>query len=78
MADIADASPIQPAHAMRVAFAAPADRSGALARLRFADALFERATFGAAALVPLVMSGILVALVVGAWPALAKFGAGFL
>jgi len=44
---------------------------------RWQDFLFHKITFVFAALVLLVLSGIVVSLVIGAWPALHHFGPGF-
>ncbi len=54
--------------------AAPVDASSA----RWQDLLFHAITFGFAALVLLILVGIIVSLVVGAWPALQHFGPGFI
>lgn len=45
---------------------------------RLFDRLFQRATLFFALLVLLMLAAILVSLLIGAWPALAKFGVGFL
>jgi ABC-type phosphate transport system permease subunit len=50
-----------------------ADMSGALT-----DKLFGMAAMGAALLTLLLLFGILLSLFVGAWPAIAKYGLGFL
>ncbi len=52
---------------------APVDASSA----RWQDVLFHAVTFGFAALVMLILAGIIGSLVVGAWPALQHFGPGF-
>lgn len=44
----------------------------------FTDLLFRWVTFTAATLLLAVLSGIIIALVIGGWPALSKFGIGFL
>jgi phosphate transport system permease protein len=49
-----------------------------LDRQRIWDALFRSATRAFAVLVLLLLSGVMVALGVGAWPAFARFGLGFL
>ncbi len=54
---------------------APAARHS---RQRLLDALFENATRVVAFLVFSLLAAILVALVIGSWPSLQKFGAGFL
>lgn len=45
---------------------------------RWQDFLFHKVTLAFAALVLLVLSGIVVSLVIGAWPALQHFGPGFI
>jgi phosphate transport system permease protein len=55
-----------------------ASRSRALARLRLGDAAFRQLTRGAAVAVLLLLGGIIVSLMIGAWPALSTFGFGFL
>lgn len=57
---------------------APASRAEALRRFRFGDQLFRRATKASALLVLLIMVGIIISLIVGAWPALHTFGLGFI
>ena len=54
------------------------DRSKALAALKFGDLLFGRLTQAAAALVLLVLGGVILSLVLGAIPAFRAFGFGFL
>ena len=54
------------------------DRAAVLKRLRLNDLVFRVLTRGAAIAVLLILGGIIVSLVHGAWPALAKFGLGFL
>ena len=56
----------------------PADRAEVLKRLRLNDLVFRVLTRSAAAAVLVILGGIIVSLVHGAWPALAKFGPGFL
>lgn len=53
---------------------APVDASSA----RWQDFLFHAITFGFAALVLLILAGIIASLVIGAWPALQHFGPGFI
>lgn len=55
-----------------------ADRSKVLRRLQFRDAGFRMLTKVAAITVLLILSGIIVSLVYGSWPALHKFGLSFL
>jgi phosphate transport system permease protein len=52
-------------------------RAKALDRLRFGDLAFHAVTRGAAILVLLLLGGVMVALLIGAWPALRTFGLGF-
>lgn len=54
------------------------DRSRVLAKLRFSDIAFRSMTQAAAVLVLLLLSGVIISLVIGSWPALSKFGLGFL
>jgi phosphate transport system permease protein len=53
-------------------------RSQHLSRLRISDAAFRHVTRGAAVLVLVVLSGIIISLIEGALPALREFGLGFL
>src|SRR6185312_8196418 len=53
-------------------------RSKALARLRLGDAAFRHLTRAAAFGVLIILSGVIVSLVLGSWPALRQFGFGFL
>jgi phosphate transport system permease protein len=55
-----------------------ADRSRALAKLKVGDVVFRGLTKSAAIFVLLLLSGVIISLVIGAWPALSKFGPGFL
>ena len=54
------------------------DRAKVLQRLRLGDAAFRHITRAAAAAVLVILGGIIVSLVYGAWPALRTFGVGFL
>ena len=54
------------------------DRAKILKRLRIGDALFRAMTRAAAVTVLVILGGIIVSLVYGSWPALSKFGFGFL
>src|SRR5262245_20704182 len=45
---------------------------------RLQDFLFHKLTFGFALSVLLVLTGIIVSLVIGAWPAFREFGPGFI
>jgi len=54
------------------------DRSAVLSRLRNADALFLWATRVSAWIVLLILGGIIVSLIIGAWPAIRAFGVDFL
>jgi len=54
------------------------DRAKVLQRLRLGDAAFRQVTRAAAITVLVILGGIIVSLVLGAWPALRTFGVGFL
>jgi phosphate transport system permease protein len=54
------------------------DRADVLRRLQTSDIAFRWITRAAAVAVLLILSGIIVSLVIGAWPALSTFGFGFL
>jgi phosphate transport system permease protein len=54
------------------------DRAKVLQRLRLGDAAFRQITRAAAIVVLVILGGIIVSLVYGAWPALRTFGVGFL
>ena len=56
----------------------PQDFAQRIRRFAAQDRLFAAITFGFAALVLLVLAGLLISLVVEAWPALREFGPGFL
>src|SRR5271155_332452 len=53
-------------------------RSKILGRLRFSDAAFRQLTRAAAILVLIILGGVIIALMKGAWPALHEFGLSFL
>ena len=53
-------------------------RSKVLSRLKIGDSAFRNLTRAAAVFVLLLLSGVIISLVIGAWPALSKFGPGFL
>jgi phosphate transport system permease protein len=53
-------------------------RSKALARLKLGDSVFRHLTRAAAFGVLLLLSGVIVSLALGSWPALRQFGFGFL
>ena len=53
-------------------------RRRALSRFALGDSLFRGATFGAAVLVLVLLGGVILSLAIGSFPALTKFGAGFL
>jgi len=55
-----------------------ADRAQVLQRLRFGDIAFRNLTRAAAIIVLLILGGIILSLIHGSWPALQKFGFGFL
>ena len=57
---------------------AAAARSKVLSRLKVGDSAFRHLTRAAAVTVLLLLSGVIVSLAIGAWPALSKFGFGFL
>ena len=61
-----------------ISVAEQSDRSKALQRLRLGDIIFEQLTRAAAIAVLIILSGIIVSLVHGSWPALTKFGFTFL
>ena len=54
-----------------------ASRAAVLKRLRITDNVFRGITRGSALFVLLILSGVILALVIGAFPALQKFGIGF-
>jgi phosphate transport system permease protein len=54
------------------------DRAKVLQRLRLGDVAFRHITRAAAITVLVILGGIIVSLVLGAWPALRNFGVGFL
>src|SRR5665213_26168 len=54
------------------------DRAKVLQRLRFSDSSFRWLTRVAAITVLIILSGIIISLVHGSWPALSKFGFNFL
>lgn len=54
------------------------DRAKILSRLRFSDASFRFMTRAAAMAVLIILSGIIISLIHGSWPALREFGFGFL
>ncbi len=64
--------------AMESAPARTADRVGALSVAALADRLFHAVTRGAAVVVLVILSGVIVSLIYGSLPALRTFGAGFL
>ena len=53
-------------------------RLRALAAFRLVDALFHSVTFASALFVLVLLGAIIASLVIGAWPAIEKFGFGFL
>jgi phosphate transport system permease protein len=61
-----------------VSVSKPSDRVDVLKRLRLNDLVFRILTRSAAIAVLIILGGIIISLVHGAWPALAKFGFGFL
>jgi phosphate transport system permease protein len=61
-----------------VADRAPVSRQKVLRKLRLGDAAFHNVTRLSALLVLVILSGLIAALVFGAWPALREFGLSFL
>ena len=55
-----------------------ADRSRVMAKLRLGDIAFRGLTRAAAVFVLLLLSGVIISLIIGSWPALSNFGPGFL
>jgi len=53
-------------------------RESALGLFRLTDRVFHNVTFAAALFVLILLGAIILSLIVGAWPSIAKFGAGFL
>jgi phosphate transport system permease protein len=66
-----------PMPAVETARSAPADRSGALKRMRTADTSFRVMTFAAALVVLALLLGVTISLFIGAWPAFSHFGLDF-
>ena len=66
--------------AVPAAESAAADRAlaAAMRRQRMQDFLFHKVTLGFALLVLLTLTGIILSLLVGAWPAFKEFGPGFI
>ena len=65
-------------HGSAVESADPYDRTRALNAFRFGDRAFYWTTRISAMLVLMLLGGIIISLVVGSWPAIVKFGSGFL
>ncbi len=61
-----------------VPVAQPIDRAKALQRLRLGDIVFRHLTRAAAYAVLLILTGIIISLIHGSWPALHTFGLSFL
>src|SRR3954470_13913141 len=57
---------------------APPDREATLRYFRIGDLTFRGFTFAAALSVLILLGGVMVSLVIGAWPALSTYGLGFL
>jgi phosphate transport system permease protein len=55
-----------------------AQRMSAVSSFRVTDRAFHGVTFAAALFVLVLLGAIILSLIVGAWPAIAKFGVGFL
>jgi phosphate transport system permease protein len=53
-------------------------RSNAVGSFRLTDRVFHTVTFVAALFVLILLGAIILSLIVGAWPSIAKFGVGFL
>jgi phosphate transport system permease protein len=53
-------------------------RMAVLRRLKFSDAVFEHCAKSAAYLVLLLLGGIIISLIIGAWPAIETYGLNFL
>jgi len=53
-------------------------RESALGSFRLTDRVFHNVTFAAALFVLILLGAIILSLIVGAWPAIEKFGVGFL
>jgi phosphate transport system permease protein len=53
-------------------------RESALGSFRLTDRIFHNVTFAAALFVLILLGAIILSLIVGAWPSIAKFGVGFL
>ena len=53
-------------------------RQSALGSFRLTDRIFHNLTFAAALFVLILLGAIILSLIVGAWPSIAKFGVGFL
>jgi phosphate transport system permease protein len=56
----------------------PLQRSNAVGLFRLTDRVFHTVTFVAALFVLVLLGAIILSLIVGAWPSIAKFGVGFL
>jgi phosphate transport system permease protein len=56
----------------------PLQRSNAVGLFRLTDRVFHTVTFVAALFVLILLGAIILSLIVGAWPSIAKFGPGFL
>ena len=53
-------------------------KSSSTSKAKWQDFLFHKLTFSFAFLVMAVLVGILLSLLIGAWPAIVKFGPGFI
>src|ERR1700704_4782407 len=60
------------------AAAGPYDRARALSAFKFGDVAFYWTTRACAISVLLILGGIIISLIVGAWPAIREYGAAFL
>ena len=59
------------------AHASPMDRARALGRLKFSDSGFRLMTMASAVIVLILLAGVAISLLLGAWPAFHEFGIDF-
>ena len=59
------------------AHASPMDRARALGRLKFSDSGFRLMTMASAVIVLILLAGVAISLLLGAWPAFHEFGIHF-
>ncbi len=67
-----------PIHAKEVALNESTLRAAKLNALKLGDSIFQNLTFISAFTVLLILGGVMVSLIIGAWPALHTFGFGFI